>query len=472
MSSETPTRVTRLAAVALVTVLVAVSPRATHASPAGEEHPALGAHRITQEMVTSGSLSLARMRREGIRIFTTPFNRLDGLGDGPLNPADTTTPGGRPTLQGNGMFLRVNGLDAQTCLECHSFLSTTTRPPRFAIGGVGGANNNAIAMPTVIDVADDGALGFAGFDGRFINPPFVFGSGAIELLGKEMTADLQALRAQAEASPGTVVPLVTHGVSFGSIVVQGAALDTSGVEGVAADLVVRPFGRKGEFPTTRAFDVSAMQFHFGMQPVETVGADVDADGDGVANEILPGELSVLHTFVTTLPRPRQRGVTPEARHGGEVFEQIGCTDCHIPELVTRERRLTYSFPEVPSDPAANVYASADLSHSPTGFKRTSGGGLRVELFADLKRHDLGPGLAESTGTPLDPLFTTARLWGVADTAPYLHDGRASTLTEAILLHGGEAQGQRDAFAGLGAEDAQAVIAFLRTLRTPRTVPDP
>ncbi len=52
---------------------------------------------------------------------------------------------------------------------------------------------------------------------------------------------------------------------------------------------------------------------------------------------------------------------------------------------------------------------------------------------------MGPDLAESTGDVLESYFQTARLWGVADTAPYLHDGRAATLTEAILWHGGEAE---------------------------------
>jgi CxxC motif-containing protein (DUF1111 family) len=55
---------------------------------------------------------------------------------------------------------------------------------------------------------------------------------------------------------------------------------------------------------------------------------------------------------------------------------------------------------------------------------------------------------------------------VADTAPYLHDGRATTLTEAILLHGGEALPARNAFAALSDQNRARVITFLRSLRTP------
>ena len=64
-------------------------------------------------------------------------------------------------------------------------------------------------------------------------------------------------------------------------------------------------------------------------------------------------------------------------------------------------------------------------------------------------------------------FMTARLWGVADTAPYLHDGRATTLTEAIVLHGGDAQDARDAYLRLSSRQQRDVIRFLRSLKTPR-----
>jgi CxxC motif-containing protein (DUF1111 family) len=81
---------------------------------------------------------------------------------------------------------------------------------------------------------------------------------------------------------------------------------------------------------------------------------------------------------------------------------------------------------------------------------------------------MGPGLAESAGFELDPVFITARLWGIADTAPYLHDGRATTLTEAVLLHGGEAQQARDDFEALADPGRIEVLSFLRSLRTPRS----
>ena len=438
------------------------------AAPLQADGPALGTDRTTQSEIEGGSLTLDEIRAAGLKMFATPFNRLDGYGDGPMNALDPTPPGGRPTLQNNGTFLRVNGLDAQTCMECHSVGSNATVPFTFAVGGVGGSNNNVIFQPRDIDVDDEAGNGFAGTDGRYINPPFLFGSGGVELLGLEMTVDLLALRDEAIANPDTDVALETHGVSFGVIRYDSVPgeLDTSRVEGIDADLIVRPFGRKGEFPTVRQFDIEAMLFHFGMEPTEVVGDGVDGDGDGVADEILTGELSALHVFNTNLERPEIRDWNTDARAGLNVFQAIGCADCHRPIMQTYGRELPYRFPEVEEDPRRNEFLRVDLVTSKAGFDANANGGIKVPLFSDLKRHDMGPGLAETHGSPLDSQFITARLWGVADTAPYLHDGRATTLTDAILLHGGEAQAARDAFAALPEASRTLVLTFLKRLRTP------
>ena len=424
--------------------------------------------RITQADILSGTLTLDDIRLAGMKMFTTPFNRLDGYGDGPPDPLDPTSPGGRPTLQNNGTFLRVNGMDAQTCIECHSVVSNAVVPFRAGIGGVGGSNSNAMFMPRNIDVDDEAGNGFAAYDGRFINPPFLFGSGGVQLVAKEMTEDLQRLKLVAKSNPGVPIALTTHGVNFGSIVFDPVQndWDTSNVHGIDEDLVVRPFGRKGEFATVRGFDVGAMLFHFGMQPVEFVGPNVDGDGDGVSDEILIGELSALEIFNTNLERPIIGEVTQEARDGLDVFRAIGCDVCHVEEIHTRGTELTYSFPEVDTLPFANVFYKSDLVNGPAGFARTAAGGVRVPLFSDLKRHHMGAALAETFGSPLDDQFITARLWGVADTAPYLHDGRATILTDAILLHGGEAKPQSDAFAALPAADKVKLLTFLRALRVP------
>lgn len=458
--------------------LLCVLPAGSLAHGPPGERSAMSDLQISQEDIATERISPYRLRRIGGLLFSTPFTKLDGFGHGPVSPPEPDVLETRPTLQGNGTFLRLNGLDAQSCMECHSVLSNATVPSRFGVGGVGSGSANVMAKVTWVDPTSEGE---ENFNGRFINPPFVFGSGGVELLGKEMTLDLQQLKAQARQSPGTRVALVTKGVSFGSISCQqDGTCDTSQVEGVDADLVVRPFGRKGEFATVRAFDVEAMNFHFGMEPVEMVGEGVDRDGDGMVNEVTIGQMSALHIFNTTLTPPIMT-LSSEAQDGQELFEHIGCADCHIPSLTTTSPMLTYSFPEVPTDPTANVFYSVDLSDYPTFFEEGEqcdsasppfayikyNCNIVVPLFADLKRHDMGPGLAESFGEELAAQFTTARLWGVADTAPYLHDGRALTLTEAITLHGGEAQAARDAFVNtLDTQEKETLLTFLRSLRTP------
>jgi CxxC motif-containing protein (DUF1111 family) len=87
------------------------------------------------------------------------------------------------------------------------------------------------------------------------------------------------------------------------------------------------------------------------------------------------------------------------------------------------------------------------------------------LFSDLKRHHMGAALAERRadgGVDAD-VFLTRPLWGIARSRPYLHDGRAPTLEDAILLHGGEAQASRDAFAALSEADRAPLRVFLTSL---------
>ncbi len=437
------------------------------------DEPALGSpeSRITQAEIAAGHLSLTDLRRFGLKMFATPFTKADGFGDGLLDPADKTSPGGRPTLQGNGTFLRVNGLDSQACLDCHSVISADAVPIVLGVGGAGGINDSAMFMPRAIDVADRLEQGRAGFDGRLINPPALFGVGGVQLVAREMTARLQQLRRRALDRPGRSVRLRAKGVDFGTIVADSdGVIDTSGIVGVDDDLIVRPFGRKGEFASVREFDVTALRFHMGMSPVEFAGESVDDDEDGIVNEVLIGEVSVLEIFLTTQETPVRLPAGPAERAGWQRFLSIGCDACHKPEMRTADSVLTYSQPEVLGDPARNVFYAVDLAEPPMSFRRHRRGGIIVPMFSDLKRHDMGQTLAEDFhgASPAgNREFITAKLWGVADTAPYLHDGRALTLNEAIMLHAGEAAGARDAYARLRVAQKNELLVFLKSLRNPR-----
>jgi hypothetical protein len=431
--------------------------------------------KLNQEELAAGRVPFSEVRRLGMLMFTTPFNKHDGFGDGaydPTQPNRSEFTGNRPNIQNNGTFLRVNGLDAQTCLECHTITSNATVPATLGVGGVGGISQNPMPGSALIDVSDSEQNGFARLNGRMINPPFLFGSGGVELVGLEMTQDLQELREFARNNPGTPVALETKGVEFGTLVYQDGEFDTSNVHGIEEDLVVRPFGRKAEFETIRNFDVGATAFHFGMQATEFFGDDFDHDEDGVLNELTEGDLSALSIFNTTMDRPFELPLDSEGRRGRALFEAIGCVDCHIPALETNRRTLPYKISGEPERPFEDTFYEVDLTRRPMRFERNRAGGVTVRMFGDLSTHDMGDELAETSDIQTaqgQREFGTARLWGVADTAPYIHDGRALTIREAIELHNGtgsEAAPRAQAFLAMSADDQAAVLRFLGSLRTP------
>jgi hypothetical protein len=109
-----------------------------------------------------------------------------------------------------------------------------------------------------------------------------------------------------------------------------------------------------------------MEFHHGIQPVEVVG-DGDADGDGFVNEISVGEISALHIFQAALERPRETHRRSQARAGKALFQQIGCADCHMPELRT-ESRLRGIGPTERS-PGRRPPAGGKVSPDGAGCKR-------------------------------------------------------------------------------------------------------
>ena len=407
--------------------------------------------RVTQEQVIDSSVR--QVRKDGLRIFATPFTKADGLGSNSTFSGIRGEP--RPVIFGG--FSRVDGLDSQSCAECHTLQSADSIPNRFAIGGAGAQSNNAIGSRTLS--VDENFTGF------YLNPIALFGAGGAQLVGFEMTAELQLLKATALTNPGTQVSLSAKGVHFGVLVCDSSGdCDFSGVEGVRDDLVVRPFGHRGANPTFRAVATGAAIFHLGMESVETVqgaGLGADPDGDGIEDELLLGEISAMSIWAASLRPPVELRKNASARRGKQIFEgsSLGCAGCHIPQYVTNTSILSFAFPEVPTDPSVNVYKEIDLRRF---HYRRARRGVRVRVYSDFKTHDMG---SDFSSNPVP--FVTAKLWGVADTAPYLHDGRATTLGAAILGHGGEAHFSATAYDQLRLADKTDLIAFLKTLRNPR-----
>ena len=153
----------------------------------------------------------------------------------------------------------------------------------------------------------------------------------------------------------------------------------------------------------------------------------------------------ITAFVASLPRPEQR--LPEdtfhrqqAGLGEKMFHKVGCAECHVPSLGSVE----------------GLYS--DLLLHKMGEPLEGGGSYNEPPIPDPSKPD---GDAPSPGE-----WRTPPLWGVADSAPYLHDGRAGTLEEAIKLHGGQAARSVQNFSGLSAHEQAALVAFLKSLRAP------
>jgi mono/diheme cytochrome c family protein len=141
-----------------------------------------------------------------------------------------------------------------------------------------------------------------------------------------------------------------------------------------------------------------------------------------------------------------------AARGRRLFEQVGCAGCHTPSLPVASPVL----------PLAGGRA-LDLRWR---LARDGQPPYRVWAYSDLRGHDLGPGLADPDGAAR---FVTAPLWGLASRGPYLHDGRAATVPEAIEAHDGEAAAARKRFQALTDPDQADVRIFLGSLTRPVAV---
>ncbi len=416
----------------------------------------------------------------GRRLFDTRFTSSDGAGRPMATQAVIPT---RQRHTREKIFQRASGPDANSCTSCH-------HDP--IDGGAGDFTTN------VFTSQGTESANFDTVDPQFSNErgtTHLFGAGLLELLAREMTADIKALRADAVAEARSTgkaveVALVTKGVDFGTLAVSShGEVDMSGVEGVDDDLTIRPFSQKGVTVSMRMFTLNALNSHHGIQGDERFGAAMtglaDFDGDGHAGEFGPGLVSAMVAYQASLEPPHtQTFDNPDwqaaAERGATHFDDIGCTACHKTSLPLESLRFTDPGPydtagtlssgDV-SDPA--VYDLALLDWAET-LERDARGNVLVPLFGDLKRHviadDERPHFANellSQSFVARDTFMTAELWGIADTAPYGHRADLSTLDAAIRAHGGEGASAGAAYEALPEKARNDLVTYLMTLRTPQ-----
>lgn len=431
--------------------------------------PVVHAH-VDQREIDDGELTFPKIFDFGKFLFSAKFNTLDGQG----RPA--TRGDGVPRVSGSApRFIRTSGPDANSCAGCHN--------DPF-VGGAGDIVANVFVLAQTLDPV---ATSVAADVSNERNTIGMNGSGAIEMLAREMTAELFTLRATAlhEAKLqglSVIKPLMAKGTSFGYLVATPAGVvDTKGVVGVNADLIVRPFHQKGVVISLREFTNNAFNHHHGMQSVERFGLD-DPDGDGVSGELTVGDITAATIWQAALNTPGQVIPNEPAAalailRGERTFSRIGCASCHVPEMELGS--TSFSEPN-PNNPAGNLRLQ-DVTR-PFTFdltqegplprpERTPEGKVIVRAFTDLKRHDLCDAEIQHycneqivQGGVSTRQFLTRRLWDVGNTAPYGHHGDLTTLTEAILAHGGEARAARNAFAALAAGGQDEVIEFLKSMQ--------
>lgn len=137
----------------------------------------------------------------------------------------------------------------------------------------------------------------------------------------------------------------------------------------------------------------------------------------------PTTVGLMQHYLQRLPPP----AAPTGGTGARVFTQLGCAGCHVPTLPS------------PLSPSGEVTA-----------------------YTDLLLHDMGAGLDDglAEGAAASHEWRTAPLWGLQEAGPFLHDGRARTLDEALHWHGGEAGASRAAWQALDLDGRAALSAFL------------
>jgi len=201
------------------------------------------------------------------------------------------------------------------------------------------------------------------------------------------------------------------------------------------------FGRKAAGASLGAFNAGAFRIEMGMtssgEPFENTlaGAPLPDGVDPAADpELTDEEIARVNDYVRFLAPPAPAQMDFHARKGRRVFADIGCATCHVPSLRTGD-------------------------HEVRALARKE-----IAAYTDLLLHDMGPDLADICMGDASPSeFRTEPLMGLRHMQRFLHDGRATTVSGAILAHGGEATRARTEFEGLSERDRDDLLAFLRTL---------
>jgi hypothetical protein len=473
--------------------------------------------------------SIGQLIQYGARLFNAKFTVQEGAG--------------RPKSKGTGApisdpssplvfprnFDRISSPDANSCSGCHNAPMPGSGGDRVTEVFVLAQRFDHLTFDHGDGITTRGAVDESGRlvtlenatnDRKTVG---MNGSGFVEMLARQMTADLQAERDA--TPPGTSRQLQSKGVAFGTLIHNaGGSWNTSQVRGLAApslssngstppSLIIRPLHQVGNVISLRQFSNNAFNHHHGMQSEERFGLDADPDGDGVSNELTVADLTAASIFQATLsvpgrvipndPKIERANVVGEA-----MFDKIGCATCHATLPLTSNNNPGLPgkpgwiyFEPNPYNPATGPN-SPNLQLGPTNYPvsapalpvdltsdtlplprlRAHGGVVMVPAYTDLKLHDISATSDPASDPECEPLdqnqpagspgffagnckFITRKLWGFYNQGgAFMHHGKFTTAKEAVEAHDGEARTQRLAFEALPQDLQNDVIEFLKSLQ--------
>jgi CxxC motif-containing protein (DUF1111 family) len=327
-----------------------------------------------------------------------------------------------------------------SCAACHS--GDGRGRPGNALTRIGDPGNDmlrALGGPQIQDRAIPGAMAESMPTGHAYSvrlPPPVFGVGLIEAIPEA------AILANADPND-----LDGDGISGRPNWVTPPAWVPATEPGSGGEARIGRFGRKAQTSSILQQTVEAYLQDMGVTsdflPDENrnplAGHPHDAVDVVVDPEVPASTVFAVVNYLRLLAPPAPGATTPQRELGATLFTSTGCASCHVPELRTG---------------TASVAALSNRA---------------VALYSDLLLHDMGDALADNrpdhqaTGRE----WRTTPLWGLRLIRQFLngeaflmHDGRARTIEEAILLHGGEAQRSRDKFNALSASERAALVDFV------------
>jgi CxxC motif-containing protein (DUF1111 family) len=281
------------------------------------------------------------------------------------------------------------------------------------------------------------------------NPPAVSGLGYLDAVDD---STLIALTDSTDADgDGISGRLQRHPPS--ELIETVLALEAQASPGARGTLVdgmyIGRFGKKALAVNLLHQTVAAYQQDIGITsdllPEDLFNAQAGSRAsDAVSDPEVPSSTvaNVVFYLKTLRAPPRREADHPDVLAGEQLFEVVGCADCHVPTLVTGRSEI------------------AVLDRA------------TFHPYTDLLLHDMGPELDDgyTEGLALSSEWRTPPLWGIGIQANFqggrmflMHDGRAETFEEAIALHGGEGGASRDAFAATSAEDQARIVRFLESL---------